>query len=454
MEEFRSEGKNTNTGPAEPSAYKTGVKVFFRNIHLYLSLAAGLVIMSCCFTGAVLVFEKELQELFNHDRYFVKKQDLQLPIGQLIGSVKKQYPAAKIASVKIYGDAERSAEIGVSMPGNSAKVKGGERVGENLKKDKPEAKRPKTSAKMKDLVNSRSQGGKEKPATGGSSVRASHTVFINPYSAQVLDLYNYQETFFYTMFSLHRWLLGGNDGIGKTVTGVATIIFLFILISGIILWWPRNKAILKQRLKIKSNASWKRLNHDLHIVLGFYSSIFLFIFAFTALAWSFKWFNDGIYKVTGTSIKPAEPPQSIYHAGAKTVSYDSAFMAINQLVPGSRYYLLRPPADSNGSFFVAVLPPAANESAADSYFIDQYSGKVIGSQKFGDRNLGLRVRSFFKPVHIGSIFGWPSKIIAFLACVMGVTFPVTGTIMWINRLRKKKQRNLGTGEKGVRAEIK
>jgi uncharacterized iron-regulated membrane protein len=73
------------------------MKVFFRNIHLYLSLAAGLVIMTCCFTGAILVFEKELQEAFNHDRYFVKQESLQLPIEKLITNVKQKFPAAKIA---------------------------------------------------------------------------------------------------------------------------------------------------------------------------------------------------------------------------------------------------------------------------------------------------------------------------------------------------------------------
>jgi uncharacterized iron-regulated membrane protein len=50
----------------------------------------------------------------------------------------------------------------------------------------------------------------------------------------------------------------------------------------------KTKAIFKQRLNIKFAAGWKRINHDLHIVLGFYTAIFLFIFAFTALAWVFS----------------------------------------------------------------------------------------------------------------------------------------------------------------------
>jgi len=416
-----------------PKAWFNGVntsqtmKIFFRNIHLYLSLAAGLVIMTCCFTGAVLVFEKELQEAFNHDRYFVKQESLQLPIEQLVSNVKQKYPAAKIASVKIYSATDRSVEIGISMP---QKENGAKQGGKEVSKIKPEKGENKGGQQQKGKVVST-------PAGGG---RPTHTVFVNPYSGEILELYSYRETFFYTMFSLHRWLLGGEGSIGKIITGVSTLIFLFILLTGIILWWPKNKAILKQRLKIKTGASWKRINHDLHIVLGFYSSIFLFIFSFTALAWSFKWFNNGIYTVTNTSPKQAEAPHSVFAAGKASINYDSAFITLNKKLQNVQFYTLRAPTDSTGIFTASVLPVGAHETASDNYYIDQYSGKIISSAKYNDKNLGQRIRSTFKPVHVGSIYGLPSKIIAFIVCILGVTFPVTGTIMWLKRLKKNRGR--------------
>ncbi|MDB5192179.1 MAG: hypothetical protein JWQ96_1742 [Segetibacter sp.] len=428
------------------------MKVFFRNIHLYLSLAAGLVILICCFTGAVLVFEKDLQEVFSHYRYYVKQQSIQLPIEQLISKVKQQYPAAKISSVKIYPNAERSVELGVSIPQKDNKGQGeisknGEQAGE--RKDK--ASNGQLAPESRDASNKISdtskglQGNqaKQQPPAGAGG-RATHTAYVNPYSGQVIELYSYRETFFFTMFSLHRWLLGGDDSIGKTITGVSTFIFLFILITGIILWWPKNKAILQQRLKIKTNASWKRLNHDLHIVLGFYSAIFLFIFSFTALSWSFKWFNEGIYAATGTSAKQTEPPHSLMQAGKKRISFDSAFVAINKAVPDVQYFSLRAPSDSIGIYTATVLPTGAAESAADNYYIDQYSGQVVGNLKYKDKNLGQRVRSNIKPIHTGSIYGWPSKIIAFIVCLCGVIFPITGTIMWLNRLKKNKRKQVAT----------
>ncbi|MGV3657408.1 MAG: PepSY-associated TM helix domain-containing protein [Chitinophagaceae bacterium] len=375
------------------------MKVFFRRIHLYLSLAAGLVILIACLTGAILVFEKEAQMALNHDRYFVEAGTQKLSLQQLEKAVKETYPGAKVNGIKIYTDAERSTEVSVTL------------------KKKEEAK-----------------------AAAPGERAPSYTVFINPYNAQVLDLYTYRETFFYQVFALHRWLLGGQNSIGKTIVGVATLIFLFILITGIILWFPATKRIMMQRLKIKWTAGWKRLNHDFHIVLGFYSAIFLFIFAFTGLAWSFEWFNKGIYTVTNSPMKAPEPPQSAYLPDAKKIGFDAALSAAKSQYPDVQFYNISAPKDSTGIYSIAALSNSpVHENATDAVYVDQFSGNVLGTLPFDQRSLGAQVRSSFKPVHTGSIWGTPSKIIAFITCLLGVTFPITGTIMWINRIRKKKK---------------
>ena len=178
------------------------MKIFFRRIHLYLSLAAGLVILTACLTGAILVFEKDLQMSFNKERYFVEAEKSRLSIEQLTQFVKDSFPNAKINGVKIYEDASRSEEMNASF--SSKKEVKGER-----------------------------QGG--------------YTIFINPYNGKILEKYSYRETFFYKVFALHRWLLGGEKSAGKYIVGVSTFIFLFIITTGIILWWPKTKNILKQR---------------------------------------------------------------------------------------------------------------------------------------------------------------------------------------------------------------
>jgi uncharacterized iron-regulated membrane protein len=84
-------------------------------------------------------------------------------------------------------------------------------------------------------------------------------------------------------------------------------------------------------------------------------------------------------------------------------------------------------------------------------YIDQYSGAVLGQLPFEQRSLGAKTRSYFKPVHTGSIWGTPSKILAFIVCLLGVTFPITGVIMWINRTRKPRK-GKATSKKPVKEE--
>jgi uncharacterized iron-regulated membrane protein len=58
---------------------------------------------------------------------------------------------------------------------------------------------------------------------------------------------------------------------GTYVVGIPVIIFLIMLITGIVLWWPKNKAARKQRFRFqwKDTTQWKRKNYDLHNILGF-----------------------------------------------------------------------------------------------------------------------------------------------------------------------------------------
>ena len=355
--------------------------------------------MVTCFTGAVLVYEKELQQAIYPERYFVKESGEIISPDSLTSLVTIQKPDAVINSIKLYKDARRTAEISINITAKKIQKPEGKVEGEKL------------------------------------------TVFVNPYTGQLIEFYNYKKSFFYFTMDLHRWMLAGD--MGKMVVGVATFLFLFILITGIVLWWPRNKAILKQRLKIKSTAGFKRLNHDYHIVLGFYSAIFLFVLAFTGLAWSFKWFNNGIYYVTNSSMEKAKPILSKPIADNKT-TLAFALEQVAALEKEAIYYNISLPKDSVESISINVLSAnAAHESASDNYIIDAYTGNVLAVKKFKNKNLGARVRSAFKPVHTASIFGWPSKLIGFLVCLLGTFFPASGIIMWWNRTRKKRKVKIG-----------
>ena len=398
------------------------MKIFFRNIHLYLSLVSGLVIAVVCFTGGVLVFEKELEQAWHPARYFVERPATapRLSLEQLTAAVRAAKPKARITGLKVYAAPTRTVEFSLAGAPEGQKP-AGPRGGRS-------ATDPKAGAGKK--------GGKE--GKGGRGP----TLFMNPYTATVTGELNYRDSFFYSMMALHRGMVGGE--VGKLVVGVSTLLFLFIIGTGLVLWWPATRKALRQRLNVKWSGGWKRLNHDLHIVLGFYASLLLFVFAFTGLAWSFEWFNKGIYAVTNSPLERPEPPVSVAPTAAgpaAALKADAALARARQVAPTASYYALQLPQDPDGSIRVATLrPDAAYDNATDETYLDQYSGRVLGSQTYEQRNLGQRVRGLFKPVHTGAIFGWPSKIISLVACLLGFTFPITGTILWLNRLKKARRK--------------
>ena len=241
------------------------------------------------------------------------------------------------------------------------------------------------------------------------------------------------------MFALHRWLLAGDTG--KLIVGVSTLLFLVILISGVWVWWPKSRRQLKARTRITQRLGWKRFNFDLHVSLGIYAAVFLFIMAFTGLAWSFEWFHNGIYWVTGSPQTRTEPPQSALQPDAAPASLEAAYQAAQATLAPAVYYSVSIPEDSASAVSVRALPEdAAHERATTSLYLDQYTGDVLGIERFGDRSLGAQVRMTFYPVHVGSIYGWPTRVLAFLACVLGATFPITGMLIWINKRSKRWRR--------------
>ncbi len=376
-----------------------------------MGLATGIIVMITCLTGAILVYEHELQQLFFKERYFTEKSGTVLTADSMLANVKQAMPKAKAGSIKIYNDRTRNAEVSITLPA-----------------DKKESSTKQTAEKKP----AKGDGGAAKPAEGTRLV-----AFVDPYSGRVVEFYNHRESFLYFTMDVHRWMLGGDTG--KMIVGICTLVFCFIIITGIVLWWPRNKQILKQRLKIKTDAGFKRLNHDYHVVFGFYSAIFLFVFAFTGLAWSFQWFNKAIYTVTSSSMDRSKSPKSEVAATGDRVPVEIALQAVISQNKEARFYNISLPKDSADAYSVNVLSAdAPHESASDTYFVDAYSGAAIAVQTFAEKNLGQRVRATFKPVHTGAIFGQTSKLIGFLACLLGTFFPLSGIIMWINRSWRKK----------------
>ena len=103
------------------------MKNFFRDIHLYLSLAAGIVIAIVCLTGAILVFEKEMQQSIYPERYTVAATSQPVAIEKMVATLAEKVPGTKATAVKIYTDPTRTVELTfpTEKPGKKDEAKTG-----------------------------------------------------------------------------------------------------------------------------------------------------------------------------------------------------------------------------------------------------------------------------------------------------------------------------------------
>ncbi|MEM0941440.1 MAG: PepSY-associated TM helix domain-containing protein [Bacteroidota bacterium] len=101
---------------------------------------------------------------------------------------------------------------------------------------------------------------------------------MNLYTSEVLEIKDVTSDFFQTIFAIN-WSLFLKEDIGQTIVGFATLLFVIMLITSLVLWWPQNKKAFKVNtwFRWKSDTKWKRKNYDLHNIVGFYS-MFLVIF--------------------------------------------------------------------------------------------------------------------------------------------------------------------------------
>ena len=258
------------------------------------------------------------------------------------------------------------------------------------------------------------------------------SVYVDQYTGEIKGKYE-RAPFFTTMFRLHRWLLDSmkpDGGIfwGKMIVGTATLMFVFVLISGIVIWWPRTKKALKNSLKIVSGKGWRRFCYDLHVAGGMYTLVLLLVMALTGLSWSFSWYRTGFYKVFGVETTQGGGGHG---ASAQTAAQGGEREELN---PDYKQITV-----FKGSATVS-FNRLGNQRAADRYTFNPRSGEITGATLYKDADASGKIRGWIFSVHVGSWGGLTTRILSFLAALVGASLPLTGYYLWIRRLIRKGSR--------------
>lgn len=381
------------------------MRKIFRNIHLWLSVPFGILITLICFSGAALVFEKEVMELCHRELYFVKKVEAApLPMEQLMTKVAATLPdSVSVTGVNISSDPERAYQVTLSKPRRAS-------------------------------------------------------MYVDQYTGEITGKYE-RAPFFNFMFRMHRWLLDSmkqDGGIfwGKMIVGTSTLMFVFVLISGVVVWWPRTRKALKNSLKIVANKGWRRFWYDLHVAGGMYALVFLLAMALTGLTWSFQWYRTGFYKTFGVEVQPSMghgnaaanatakggkrdgKPEGREGRGAHRYSpYTNWQQVYEQLAEANPDY--KQISVSNGSASVAV-PRFGNQRGTDRYKFNPRNGEITETTLYKDLDNSGKIRGWIYSVHVGSWGGMLTRIPTFVAALIGASLPLTGYYLWIRKKIKRR----------------
>jgi uncharacterized iron-regulated membrane protein len=333
-------------------------------IHRQLAIPLGVLVSLLCLTGAVLVFQDEILHLMNSGWYHIEVTE----------------------GMKYLSDEQLLAKVQAQMP-------------EGLT-----------------LMNIEVSDDPSAPATAMVPELGHVDFLINPYTGEVWGKPKGTD-FFVWVKQLHRFLLnvpenyqGGSPSVGRVIIGITAICMSLILLTGIFLWWPRNKKMLKNRLTVSTSKGFRRFVYDSHVSLGIYVVIFLLLMSLTGPAWSFRWYNDAAQTVLGQTEQRMEGGQ---HGGQMMGK------------PGGQ----KPDG----------MRPDGNQPKGG--LMMNMGGKPEIRHKSVQENQGAEPANFhflLQSLHFGKWGGMFTRILYLLAALIGMLLPWSGYYMWWKRTRAIK----------------
>lgn len=359
-----------------------------RNIHLWLGLATGLVVIIISISGALYIFEEEIRDYTQKDfRYVTLQQKPFVGLDKVISSFEKLSPRDKLRLIRIE-DAIPNATVEITT-------------------------------------------------------KKAAVYYFNPYDASLVKKGG--EDWLQVVEHIHTSLLLGKTG--EFIMQWSVVIFVLMLITGLVLWFPGQMRLLKQSLTIKRKASFKRLNYDLHNVLGFYASIVLLVTALSGLYFAFKSVKNTASFFTGTKLGQGKAV-----VAAKPLQIDPLPLRYNKIYTEAK---IKYPGAVSTSFSVRgkgelrlrMIYPYRWARNQNTFFYEEATGAIVRAKLYKDFNGADLIEATNYDLHTGRLLGMPNKIVSFLAALIAASLPVTGFIIWWKKRKKPVKKTATTAQR-------
>ena len=390
------------------------MKKIFAKIHLWLSLPLGIVLTIVCLSGAVLVFEGEITRALHPELYRV----------------------AAPADARPLRPSQLAGRSGAQMPDSLH------------------------------LVSLQLSARSDEPCMAAFRETGRKQLSVDPYTGNV-NGWTESPAFFGTVRKLHRWLLDpppskGEKSVGKAIVGVSTLALVLILVSGLILWIPRSRKALRNRLKVSYSDGRRRFWHDSHVTLGFYATLLLLVMALTGLTWSFGWYRTAAYALFGgpqqTTVAQESPARKTDsgsrhergRSGERTAGREQGERQAETEMRPFDYTVWDAVLGELTAHCTAYKTITLTQTEAqvarqsamrriDRATFDPRSGRLAEITRYEETPRQQRLRGWFYAFHTGTWGGIWTKILYFLAALIGASLPLTGYWLWWRRCMNKRK---------------
>ena len=375
------------------------VKGILLQVHSIAGLVLALVLALIALTGAIMSFEDEIVDQLNAGIMQVPPRQIPaLMPDVLVARLKAAQDFGKVSAVTLSSDPAAAAHVRFARDDN---------------------------------------GGR--PAS----------LFVDPYDARVLGSPR-GEAFFATVRRLHRWLLipGDGKGWGRPITGSIALGLIVMLVSGLVLRWPRRGGSVKIWLKPSLGLSGRGLHRSLHAVIGTWVLPIYLAMTLTGLFFSFEWYRDGVTwllarpNVAAAKMPPkmpAKPSRTTSSEPVPPIGFDPAWMTF-QREEGDRFSkaLLTLPAQGTTIRIRSWGKASLLETTRDEFRIDAVTGQLVSAQRYADKTFGETIIAAIYDIHRGAILGWPGKLAFMIAAVLMPLFSVTGILLYLSRRKLRR----------------
>jgi uncharacterized iron-regulated membrane protein len=397
MESLAKKVPEFNEKPAKKTAslYQT-----FWRWHFYGGIVFAPFLILLAISGALYLYQGEIETMIYKDKLVVKAGEQSLPLSQQVDAVKKAYPDAEINSIRLPKEKTRATLVKIT-------------------KD--------------DVVTQ---------------------VYVNPYNAKITGTILDAKHFKNVVTKLHsEWIVGGTF-INRFVE-LAACWTIIILVTGLYMWWPRNRASIMGTIIPRFNAKGKLFWRDMHAVPAFWLSLLILGLILTGLPWSGV-MGENINKLA-TSAKAGYPEHAwvapTVEKTTKQVAADIPWATENNPVPASakgegslsvdqieylaeknhirKPYTISNPIGEDGVFTVASSRDKP-ENEATVYF-NQYSGDIVEDIRFNDYGWMAKAISIGIAMHEGHYFGRANQILGTIAALGLVGIVIMSLVMWRKR---------------------